>query len=191
MKIIEPTKSRRWESKSSRPMTMLMRWDYVSELRPHLAYCSCPGWYMSTESHDRWRRLAKLRIRPPERCQSYHKSHLVTNPKNVDKENDGFCLQNISFILYGSLTCRKIIRHGTSGFTSLPKEGALRNFIALKISSPRPGLNSRTLCPTVSTLTITPPRLQADPCNKRVFLDSNYGYFSKNKCFIYAVNSQY
>jgi hypothetical protein len=32
------------------------------------------------------------------------------------------------------LTCSKILRHGTSGFTSHPKEGVLRIFIALKKS---------------------------------------------------------
>jgi hypothetical protein len=32
----------------------------------------------------------------------------------------------------GSITCRKILRHGTSVFTSHPKEGVLRIFIALK-----------------------------------------------------------
>jgi hypothetical protein len=32
-----------------------------------------------------------------------------------------------------SLTRRKILRHGTSGFTSHPKEGVSRIFIALKI----------------------------------------------------------
>jgi hypothetical protein len=32
-----------------------------------------------------------------------------------------------------SVTCHKILRHGTSGFTSHPKEGVLRIFIALKI----------------------------------------------------------
>jgi hypothetical protein len=37
------------------------------------------------------------------------------------------------------LTCRKILRHGTSGFTSHPKEGVLRIFIALKNPSPWPG----------------------------------------------------
>jgi hypothetical protein len=31
----------------------------------------------------------------------------------------------------GSLTCRKILGHGASGFNSPPKEGVLRNFIAL------------------------------------------------------------
>jgi hypothetical protein len=32
-----------------------------------------------------------------------------------------------------SLTCLKVLRHGTSGFTSSTKEGLLRIFIALKI----------------------------------------------------------
>jgi hypothetical protein len=35
--------------------------------------------------------------------------------------------------LKGSLTCRKILRHGTSGFTSHPKEGVLRILSPLKI----------------------------------------------------------
>jgi hypothetical protein len=39
----------------------------------------------------------------------------------------------------GSLTCSKILRHGTSGFTSHPMEGVLRIFIALKNPSPLPG----------------------------------------------------
>jgi hypothetical protein len=38
-----------------------------------------------------------------------------------------------SWDLKRSFTCRKILRHGTSGFTSNPKEGLLRIFIALKI----------------------------------------------------------
>jgi hypothetical protein len=57
-----------------------------------------------------------------------------------------------------SLTCRKILRHGTSGFISYPKEGVLRIFIALKNTSPWLGLNSQTLSSVASTLTTTPPR---------------------------------
>jgi hypothetical protein len=38
--------------------------------------------------------------------------------------------------LQGSLTYRKIIRHGANGFTSSPKEGVLRNVITLKNPSP-------------------------------------------------------
>jgi hypothetical protein len=58
------------------------------------------------------------------------------------------------------LTCLKILWNGADGFTSPPKEGVLRIFIALKNQSPRPGLNPRTLGPVASTLTITPPRWQ-------------------------------
>jgi hypothetical protein len=55
-----------------------------------------------------------------------------------------------------SLTCRKILRHGASGFTSYPKEDVLRIFIALKNPSPMAGLNPRLLGPVLSTLTTTP-----------------------------------
>jgi hypothetical protein len=45
-----------------------------------------------------------------------------------------------------------------SSFTSHPKKGVLRIFIALKNPSPRPDLNPRPLGPVESTLTTTPPR---------------------------------
>jgi len=44
------------------------------------------------------------------------------------------------------------LRHGTDGFTSPPKEGALRIFSPLKIRRLRPGLNPRTWVPKASTL---------------------------------------
>jgi hypothetical protein len=50
------------------------------------------------------------------------------------------------------------LRHGTHGFTSLPKEGVLRNFPPLKIRRLRPGLNPRTWVPEASTLTPRPPK---------------------------------
>ena len=46
------------------------------------------------------------------------------------------------------------LRHGTDGFTSLPKEGVLRIFSPLKIRRLRPGLNPRTWVPKASTLPI-------------------------------------
>jgi hypothetical protein len=70
-------------------------------------------------------------------------------------------LQRMYFCSYLQViffTCRKILRHAVSGFTSPPKEGVLRIFIALKSPSPRRGLNLRMLGPTASTLTTTPPR---------------------------------
>jgi hypothetical protein len=44
------------------------------------------------------------------------------------------------------------LRHGTDGFNSPPKEGALRIFFALKIRRLRPGANPRTRVPKASTL---------------------------------------
>ena len=44
------------------------------------------------------------------------------------------------------------LRHGTDGFTSLPKEGVLRIFFALRIRRLRPGLNQRTWVLKASTL---------------------------------------
>jgi hypothetical protein len=58
----------------------------------------------------------------------------------------------------GSFTCRKMLRHGASGFTSHPKEGVLRIFITLKIHRLGGGLNPRPLGSVESTLTATPPR---------------------------------
>jgi hypothetical protein len=51
-----------------------------------------------------------------------------------------------------------MLRHGTSGFTSHPKEDVLRNFIAFKNSSPRADLNPRPLGPVGSTLSTTSPK---------------------------------
>jgi hypothetical protein len=49
--------------------------------------------------------------------------------------------------LYDSLESRKILRHGADGFTSSPKEGVLRIFIALKNPSPSAGFESANLEP--------------------------------------------
>jgi hypothetical protein len=46
------------------------------------------------------------------------------------------------------------LRHGTDGFTSLPKEGVLRIFSPLKIRRFRPGLNPRTWVPKASYIYI-------------------------------------
>ena len=46
------------------------------------------------------------------------------------------------------------LRHGTDGFTSPPKEGALRIFSPLKIRRLRRGLDPRTWVPKASTLPV-------------------------------------
>ena len=48
------------------------------------------------------------------------------------------------------------LRHGTHGFTSLPKEVMLRIFTLWKIHRPRPGLNPRTSGPVASMITTGP-----------------------------------
>jgi hypothetical protein len=53
-----------------------------------------------------------------------------------------------------SLTCCKILQHGTSSFTSHPKKGVLCIFITLKIPPPWPAKNPRPLGSVASTLTL-------------------------------------
>jgi hypothetical protein len=48
------------------------------------------------------------------------------------------------------------LRHGTDGFTSPPKEGMLKIFIARKIRRLQPGLNPRTWVPEASMLITRP-----------------------------------
>jgi hypothetical protein len=90
------------------------------------------------------------------RWQSYQQRHL----ERVGGMNEGIRILLIQYLwcVNGSFTCRKILRHGTSGFTSHPKEGVLRIFIALENPSLRPRLKPRPLTPVASTLTTIPPR---------------------------------
>jgi hypothetical protein len=90
-------------------------------------------------------------------------SHLVTSKRNGRKEWE-FGLAKYFYSYLWLFACHKILPHGASWFTSPQKESVLRIFIALKNSSPRPGLNPRAFGPMVSTLTITPPRWLHEPC---------------------------
>jgi hypothetical protein len=58
----------------------------------------------------------------------------------------------------GSLTCRKILRHGVCGFTSHPNQCVLRNVIALEVHPLGRVWTRDLLGPMASMLTITPPR---------------------------------
>jgi hypothetical protein len=49
------------------------------------------------------------------------------------------------FVPAGILTCRKILGHGTDGFTSHPKEVVLRIFIATKTPSSSAGFETANL----------------------------------------------
>jgi hypothetical protein len=69
-----------------------------------------------------------------------------------------FCLNADFHDTFRDLLHAANLRHGTHGFTSLPKEGVLRIFLALKIRRLRPGLNPRTWVPEASTLTPRSPK---------------------------------
>ena len=68
---------------------------------------------------------------------------------------DEFCLKMPDFhVTFRDLLYAVNLRHGTNGFTSLPKEGLLRIFSPWKIRRLRPGLNPRTWVPKASTLSL-------------------------------------
>jgi hypothetical protein len=92
----------------------------------------------------RWNDVGKGRflIRPRELSGNSTNSHVVAKRKKLGKGYDEFGLTKY---LCSYRTCRKILQHGADGFTSPPKEGVLRNYIALKIHRPLPDVNQRTL----------------------------------------------
>jgi hypothetical protein len=78
----------------------------------------------------------------------------------MDEGNENLIYSSPWDLKRSLITCGKILRHGTSGFTSHPKLSVLRIFIALKAlknPSPWPGSNPRLLCPVASTLITKPP----------------------------------
>jgi hypothetical protein len=92
----------------------------------------------------------------------YQQSHLGASRIHGCKEWN-CSLVGISITLTSdNITCLKMLRHGTSRFTSHLKENVLRIFITLKNLSPQPGLNPRPLGPVASTVTTTPPKRFTD-----------------------------
>jgi hypothetical protein len=74
-------------------------------------------------------------------------------------------LRKLLFILPKlNFKCHTILRHGTSGFTSI-KERLVADVIrlTLKNPSPRSGLNPQYLGSVTSTLTIIPPKRRGSP----------------------------
>jgi hypothetical protein len=68
-----------------------------------------------------------------------HQNSLSVLPAEISRasrrngrRSENFAYQHLKY-LKGSLKCRKILRHGTYGFSFHSKEGVLRIFIALKI----------------------------------------------------------
>jgi hypothetical protein len=98
------------------------------------AYYSSPG--------DMWAWWAMVVMIPAgDNSRLVHQSSLAVLPAETPGESrrkgrrsENFAYQYLKYI-NRSLTRRNILRHGTSLFTSHPKEGVLRIFIALKIHS--------------------------------------------------------
>jgi hypothetical protein len=85
---------------------------------------------------------------------------LPAEPSGASRRNGRrMRILHIQYIWYINryFTCHKILRYGTSSFTSHLKEGVLRNFIVLKN---RLGLNLQPFGPVASTQTTMPPRQQ-------------------------------
>jgi hypothetical protein len=129
-------------------------WDYVSE--PRLPTGLLFILQVVCESGEPWW-WCRLEITPDSSTRALWQSYQEWN----GRRSENFAYQYLKY-LKGSLTCRKILRHVSvykiSVFTSHPKKGVLRIFIALKNPLPRPGLNPWPLGPVASTLTTTPPR---------------------------------
>ena len=88
---------------------------------------------------------------------------------------DEFCLKMPDFhVTFRDPLHAVNLRHGTNGFTSLPKEGVLRIFSPWKIRRIRPGLNPRTWVPKASTLPLdhrsrlNHPKCCSFPCSEGV-----------------------
>jgi hypothetical protein len=113
--------------------------DYVDVVRPRL-------WTAATNLHivrlqviyeqwEPWRNdfdRGILLIHPPELSGSSTSSHLEEKQEELPKEIINVPLRSIFHTFKGSLTFRKLLKHGAEGFTSPPREGVLRIFIALR-----------------------------------------------------------
>jgi hypothetical protein len=141
--------------KSSSSSSSSCQWGetYVSELRPPTDYCSFPGWYVSVEGCGDDTGWAILLTQPP--SPEILPAETSGSRRNV-RRSENFAYQYLTYI-NAFLTGRKILRHGTSGFTSHPKESVLQTSTTLKNPSPWPGSNLRPLGQVTSTLTTTPP----------------------------------
>jgi hypothetical protein len=137
----------------------------VSELGPSVAYCSSTGLMWAWVPWWLWCRLG---IAPDSTTWVLWQSHQQKYLERVEgrRRNENFAY-SVSLICQRIFTCRKILRHGSSGFASHPKEDVLRIFIALKNPSPQPVFNPRPLCPVASTVTTAPPRRRCNTgCRK-------------------------
>jgi hypothetical protein len=107
-----------------------MGWD-VSEPRPptrlFIRWVTCergePWWWWCRLGMNSWLvHQSSLAV--------YQQRHLGASRRN-GRRSENFAYHYLWYV-NGFFKCRKILRHGTAGFTYHPKEGVLRIFIALK-----------------------------------------------------------
>jgi hypothetical protein len=140
---------------------MQVGWDCFSNCSHQQVYCLSSRWYMSMEYHGG--------IMPTEETSWFvHQSSVaflligITGSKQEERAKEMVNLASRSLFIHTCkwyFTCRKILWHGSSGFTSPRKEGVLR-IISLKNPLSRLGLNPRTLGLMPRTLSITTRRRQ-------------------------------
>jgi hypothetical protein len=137
---------------------IMMGWDYVSELRPPTGLLFIPR--VICKHGGPWWWWCRLGITPDSSTRALRQPYQQRHLGQVGEMDQGVRILLIQYVRYlkGSLTCGKILQHGTSGFTSHPKEGVLQIFIALKNPSLLPFLNARPLGSVAITLTTTLPR---------------------------------
>jgi hypothetical protein len=133
-----------------------------------------------------WWWWCRLGITPDSYTRALRQSYQPRHLGQVGGMDEGVRILSISIwntlrILSHAVKCRKILRHGTSSFTSHPKEGLLRIFISLKNPSPRPGLNPRPLDPVASRLLL--PSIQEK--NWRCYLSSVNGTYPRPKTTVF------
>jgi hypothetical protein len=147
---------------------IMMGWDYVSKQRRLTGLLFIPR--VICEHVEPWWWWCQLGITPDLSTRALWQSNQQRHLRQGGGMDKGVRILPIQYLRYlkGSLTCCKILRHGTSSFTSHPKEGVLWISIALKNPSPRPGLNLQPLGPVASTLTTTLPTWQVYLVSTRV-----------------------
>jgi hypothetical protein len=88
-------------------------------------------------------------------CKYCQQSDLAAKQEKLAKEMINLTLRSFS---KGNLTCRKILRHGSTDLLPLRRKACCGFLSPLQIHCSWTGSNPRTLGPLASTITITPPR---------------------------------
>ena len=150
---MEPSSSSYWPSVAIAPNVLQPYWLIILPLDVPELIASLLLW---GPSGQRWGYLWTLLFFE---CSNFRHWSSSRDPSSQNVELHGrgmageFCLKIPDFhVTFRDLLNAVNLRHGTDGFTSLPKEGVLRIFSPWNIQRLRSGLNPRTWVPKASTL---------------------------------------